>query len=152
VSVKVDSQELKGPLLFEPVHEFVEHYSSRLQVGEFLVQVNSDGCAKILLTNTSGCTCKLGKGEWLGLAFEAEPITDDAAGRDNGSLNRNNEETPGDGRCEQQATVQVVVTVDQEDSQSGTSSTLLLRWVQGYHGKTRVNYKLYFVSIIVSLP
>jgi len=61
----------------------------------------------------------LDKGEWLRLAFEAEPITDGAAGRDDSSLqeqNRNNEETPGDGRCEQQATVQVVATVDQEDS------------------------------------
>ena len=35
------------------------------------MHVNDDGCTKVLLTNTSGATCKLEKGECVGMAFEA---------------------------------------------------------------------------------
>ena len=68
MSVKVDSQELESPLLLEPAYNFVDHYNGSLQVGESLVQADKDGCTKVLLTNTSGYTCQLDKGEWLVLA------------------------------------------------------------------------------------
>ena len=79
VSVKVDTQELRGPLLLEPAHHIVGLYDSRLKVCESLVQVNNDSNTKVLTTNTSGSTCKLDKVEWLGLAFEVELVKDDTS-------------------------------------------------------------------------
>ena len=61
-SVKVDTQELRGPLLLQPAHHIVGLYDSI-----------------DLITNTSGSTCKLDKREWLGLAFEVELVKDDTA-------------------------------------------------------------------------
>ena len=63
MSVKVDTQELMGPLLCEPAHHIVGLYDSRLKVCESLVQVDNDSNTKVLITNTIGSTCKLDKGE-----------------------------------------------------------------------------------------
>lgn len=72
----------------------------------------------VALTNTSGSTCKLDRGEWLGLAFEAEPVTVDAILE--GTASSSQEEEPGNKEaqreCQKQAAVQVVATTDREEN------------------------------------
>ena len=117
VSVKVDTQELRGPLLLESAHHIVGLYDSRLKVCESLVQVDNDSITKVLITNTSGSTCKLDKGEWLGLAFEVELVKDDTSTDTIANLQEQEaleeEAPPGDGHQKQTA-VQVVTTTDGE--------------------------------------
>ena len=57
MSVKVNTQELRGPLFLEPAHHIVGLYDSRLKVCESLVQVDNDSNTKVLIMNTSGSTC-----------------------------------------------------------------------------------------------
>ena len=118
VAVKVDSHGVVGPLLLEPAHHIVDFHDGRLRVSESLVQVGNDGCTNVLLTNTSGSTCKLDKGEWLGLAFEAEPVTVDAILEDAASSSQEvetgNKEAPHE--QQKQAAVQVVATTDREEN------------------------------------
>ena len=118
VAVKVDSHGVVGPLLLEPARHIVDFHDGRLRVSESLVQVGNDGCTNVLLTNTSGSTCKLDKGEWLGLAFEAEPVTVDAILEDAASSSQEvetgNKEAPHE--QQKQAAVQVVATTDREEN------------------------------------
>ena len=116
VTVKVDSKELGGPLLLEPSHHLLECYNGGLTVGESLVQLSSEGHAKVRLTNTLGSACKLDKGEWLGLAFEAELIAVNDINKDTSESveqDTNKEVQHEDGK-QKQATVQTVVTDGEE--------------------------------------
>ena len=100
MSVKVDTQELRSPLILQPAHHIVGLHDSI-----------------DLITNTSGSTCKLDKREWLGLAFEVELVKDDTAtdtitnSQEQEALEE--EEPPEDGHQKQTA-VQVVTTTDEE--------------------------------------
>ena len=116
VTVKVDSKELGGPLLLEPSHHLLECYNGGLTVGESLVKLSSEGHAKVLLTNTLGSACKLDKGEWLGLAFEAELIAVSDINKDTSeSVEQDtNKEVQHEVGKQKQATVQTVVT-DREE-------------------------------------
>jgi len=75
VRVRIDSQDLKGSLLLEPVIDFAQQYNGQVQLSESLVHVDDDGCTKVLFTNTSGSTCRLEKGECVGLACEAITVS-----------------------------------------------------------------------------
>ena len=107
-----------GPLLLEPANHIIDLHDGKLRVSESLVQVGNDGCTNVLLTNTSNSTCKLDKGEWLGLAFEAEAVTVDAIPEDVASSPQEEETGNQVALCEQhkQAVVQVVTTTDREEN------------------------------------
>jgi len=59
--------------------EFVQQYDGQLQINESLVQVDGNGYVKLLLTNVSGSTCKLEKGEFIGLAFDDTTVSEEEA-------------------------------------------------------------------------
>ena len=111
VSVRDESQDLKGSLLLEPVFDFTQQYDGQLQISESLVHVNDGGCTKVLLTSTSGATCKLEKGECVGMAFEAVTVTEEATTQASGE---SGQARSADGNVDDgpQVTVQAVTSDD----------------------------------------
>jgi len=113
VSVRVKSQDLKGSLLLEPVDDFTRQFNGQLQLNESLVHVDDDGCTKLLLTNSSGSTCRLEKGECVGVAFEATTVSDEVATPDTvtGEM-KQAEYTKGGNNDGSQATIQAITSDD----------------------------------------
>ena len=67
MEIQIESKDMKGSLLLEPMLEFVQRDDGQLQINESLVQVNGDGCAKVLLTNVSGSTYKDNLSDWCSM-------------------------------------------------------------------------------------
>ena len=119
MSVKVNRGEVQGPLLLEAAHKFSEQHDNRLHLGESLVYVDDDGCAEISMINTSGLTCKLNKGQLLGLTFEAVPITDNnvaTVATDSLAHTESDQGQDHDEKHQLSAAVQVITTTDQDDA------------------------------------
>ena len=68
-----DGHNLQGSVLLEPSRQFTELDGDGLQFGDTLVEAH-DGHAQVLLTNPTGFTQRLSKGQWVGHASQAECI------------------------------------------------------------------------------
>ena len=85
----------------------------QLQLSESLVHVDDDGCTKLLLTNSSGSTCRLEKGECVGVVFEATTVSDEVATPETvtGEM-KQAEYTKGGNNDGSQATIQAITSDD----------------------------------------